>query len=252
MSGIDDGIGGAEPPAVTLGRPELTGITRMSAADTVRARIALAIELDLIGAGERLPSDRQIAEALDVSEMTVRRTLEAMAEDGVVERRRGRSGGTFATGSTGRLADSAAQAYRADAHEVHRLIDLRTLLECAVTHHAAVNATLEQLAAMTEHVEAAAHASDWTGYHAADARFHRSVAAASGLAWAQEPYTEVLDQLYRYFIPYPIDRLRSANEDHLRIVAALSARDAVTAVDVMRTHIQDLHRTMFIGSPRGA
>lgn len=241
MSSVSGAEGGP------LHDPGLAGVTRLSAADTVRARIALAVELDLIAAGERLPRDAEIAAALDVSEMTVRRALEAMAEDGLVERRRGRNGGTFTTGLRRSAPDRAAEAYRADAAEVHRLIDLRTLLECALVHHAALAATDEQIATIAEHVAEAASARDWSEYHRADEQFHLSVAEASGLPWAIAPYRGVLAQLYTYFIPYPIGRLRRANEDHARIIQAIRDRDPVGAVDQMRAHLQVLHRTMYVG-----
>lgn len=45
----------------------LTGIRRLSAQDTVRARIALAVDLGLLEPGERLPGNDSVASALDVS-----------------------------------------------------------------------------------------------------------------------------------------------------------------------------------------
>jgi len=236
-----------DPKHSALHDPELTGITRLSASETVRARIALAVELDLIGAGERLPRDAEIAAALDVSEMTVRRALEAMADDGLVERRRGRNGGTFTTGRRDVSPDRAAEVYREDAAEVHRLIDVRTLLECALVHHAALAATDADVAAIADHVSEAASAQDWSEYHRADERFHLRVAEASGLEWAIPPYREVLARLYTYFIPYPIDRLHKANEDHVRIVDAIRRHDPVAAVEHMRGHVQVLHHTMYVG-----
>jgi DNA-binding FadR family transcriptional regulator len=232
--------------------PELTGITRLSASDTVRARIALAVELDLIGAGERLPRDAEIAAALDVSEMTVRRALESMAEDGLVERRRGRNGGTFTTGRREAVPDRAAEVYRQDAGEVHRLIDVRTLLECAIVHHAALSAADDDIAAMESHVAAASAAGDWSAYHRADERFHLAVAQAADLPWALGPYREVLAELYTYFIPYPIERLHRANEDHAVIVDAIRRGDPVAAVERMRAHVQILHRTMYVGGATDA
>ncbi|MEV1131243.1 FCD domain-containing protein [Agromyces sp. NPDC049794] len=237
----------APEAAAALSEPELAGITRMSAVDTVRARISLAIELDLMAPGEKLPPDARIAEALDVSEITVRRALESMTDDGIVQRRRGRSGGTFVTGVRPSVLDGAVETYRADAALVHRLIDLRTLLECALTHHAAVNASAEEIARLAQHVADAAAAENWTEYHQADERFHLGIAEASGLPWALAQYREVLAQLYRYFIPYPIEVLHSANEDHARIVAALEAEDAIGAVETAREHVQHLHSTMFVG-----
>jgi GntR family transcriptional repressor for pyruvate dehydrogenase complex len=237
-------------PAALAG-PALSGITRLSAADTVRARIVLAIDHGMLAPGEQLPSDAEIATALDVSEITARRALRALADDGVVVRRRGRSGGTFvaervADHARG-LDDRAVAAYRADAVEVHRLIDLRALLESALAHHAAVDATPEHLADLDGYVAAGAAAQNWTDYHAADERFHLGLAEAAGLAWAMPAYTDTLGRLYRYFIPYPIDYLHDVNQDHADIVAALRHRDPVGAVEVVQRHILALHETMFVG-----
>ena len=86
---------GAPRPRCGPQRPALGGIRRLSALDTVRARIALAVDLGLLAPGERLPPTDQIAAALGVSEITARRALVSLCADGVLERRRGRSGGTL-------------------------------------------------------------------------------------------------------------------------------------------------------------
>ena len=52
---------GTSPAALT--GPAVAGITRLSAVDTVRARIALAVELGLLAPGEQLPSDAAVAAA---------------------------------------------------------------------------------------------------------------------------------------------------------------------------------------------
>ena len=231
-------------PALT--GPAVSGITRLTAADTVRARIALAIELGLLTPGEQLPPDSEVAGALDVSEITVRRALKSLADEGVLTRRRGRNGGTFVRAS-GSGPIEAVSAYRADTVEVDRLIDKRVLIECTLAHYAAINATADQIAALAEHVDRAAAAQSWTDYHAADERFHLGVAEASGLPWALPHYTEVLYGLYRYFLPYPIAYLHVANEDHADLVDALRRRDPIAAVAITQRHVSVLHEKMFVG-----
>jgi GntR family transcriptional repressor for pyruvate dehydrogenase complex len=244
-SGVDDRSDWhSAVPALT--GPAVAGITRLTAADTVRARIALAIELGLLHADEQLPPDAEVAAALDVAEITVRRALKSLADEGVLIRRRGRNGGTFVASSTSAPVD-AVSAYRADSVEVHRLIDRRVLIECTLAHYAAINATADQIAGLTGHVEAAAAAENWTDYHFADEQFHLGVATASGLPWALPHYTEVLYGLYRYFLPYPIEYLHSANEDHAQLVAALSRRDPIAAVSITERHVSVLHEKMFVG-----
>jgi GntR family transcriptional regulator len=59
----------------------------------IEEQLAARIESGALGAGERLPPERNLAEALDVSRMTVRQALASLAARGLVERGVGR--GTF-------------------------------------------------------------------------------------------------------------------------------------------------------------
>ena len=241
-----------------LANPAVSGITRLSATDTVRARIALAIELGLMVVGEQLPSDHDVAAALGVSEITARRALKSLADEGALARKRGRNGGTFVADSGVSASVASITAYLADAADVHRLIDERVLLECAFVHHTALNITDEQLDELEAYVARAAAAQSWSDYHAADEQFHLGVAAASGLEWALPQYGAALHGLYRYFLPYPLDYLHGVNGEHARLVAALRDHDPVAAVAIIKQHVSALHDSMFVGlaagspNPRGA
>ncbi len=227
--------------------PAIAGITRLSALETVRARIALAIELGLLSQGDRLPAYRQVAEALGVSEITARRALVSLADEGVLARRRGRGGGTFVAGHSPASTAAAVGAYLGDAAKVHELIDRRVLLECALVHHAALAITDAELGELDRHVERAAGAADWSEYHSADEALHLAIARASGLDWALPHYSAVLYALYEYFLPYPVTYLHEVNAEHARVVAALRRHDPVSAVALMEAHVSTLHQSMFVG-----
>jgi GntR family transcriptional regulator, transcriptional repressor for pyruvate dehydrogenase complex len=233
--------------AMALIDPAIAGIKRLSAVETVRARIALAIQLGLLATGEALPPDPEIAEAMSVSEITVRRALKSLADDGMLVRLRGRTGGTFVAEQASTRSVSATTVYRADSDMVHSLINRRILLECALTHHAALHVTDEQLVELDRIVEAAASAANWTDYHAADEKLHLAVVRASGMDWAYPAYDEVLYELYRYFVPYPVSYLHTVNEQHRQLVAALRRRDPVDAVAIIEEHVAELHNSMFVG-----
>jgi GntR family transcriptional repressor for pyruvate dehydrogenase complex len=234
-----------EPAADVLAHESVSGLTRLSAVETVRARILLAIELGLLKPGERLPTDAEVAGGLDVSAITARRALEGLAAEGVLVRRRGRHGGTFVETEPASPGDVAVSAYRAAGDEVHRLIDERLLMESAVAHEAALRATPDDLAVLRRYVQAGARAESWAAFHAADRAFHRAVAEASRLAAAPR-YVDVLERLYRYFVPYPIEFLRHSNDQHRDLVDALERRDPVAAVDITRQHVGSLHDDMFV------
>jgi DNA-binding FadR family transcriptional regulator len=235
------------PALPVLTGPAVGGITRMSAAETVRARIGLAVDLGLLGVGEPLPSDAEVAAALEVSEITARRALRSLADEGVLRRVRGRGGGTFVADRRGAARLPAVRAFRADAAEVHRLIDVRLLFETGLTHFSALEARADDLAALDAAVADAASAADWAGYHAADERFHLGVAAAAHRPALADLHRDALQRLYAYFVPYPIEYLHYVNREHAALVEALRARDAVAAVAIAERHVATLHESMFVG-----
>jgi DNA-binding FadR family transcriptional regulator len=65
------------------------------------ARLAQAIRLGAVGIGERLPPERELADRLQVSRVTLREAIRALREAGFLESRRGRTGGTFVVDSGG-------------------------------------------------------------------------------------------------------------------------------------------------------
>ncbi|GAB3519619.1 pyruvate dehydrogenase complex transcriptional repressor PdhR [Arthrobacter monumenti] len=224
----------------------LARVGRRSAIDAVRARLATAIWLGLLKPGEKLPGQKDIALGLSVSPMTARRAMANLAEEGLVVRRRGRDGGTFVAEYPPQDVLNRLRSASADAPAIHALVDRRLLAECAVTHFAAVNATDEELGQLETLTQEMAAAKNWSEYHQADNQFHRLVAESSHLGDAIEVHTAALTELYEYFVPYPIEDLHRANEDHVALVAALIRHDVSAAVELARSHVETLHHTMFM------
>ncbi|MFI5817959.1 FadR/GntR family transcriptional regulator [Streptomyces rishiriensis] len=107
-------------------------------AELVRSRIALRVRLGSVAPGDRLPDAGVLAEELGISEITVRRALEAMCQDGLLDRRRGRAGGTFVATDW-----DAVVAVMYDAEEAAALDAFHLLLECGLVAHAAGELTGE-------------------------------------------------------------------------------------------------------------
>lgn len=244
-------VTGAPAAGSSLESPALAGIRRLTALDTVRARIAMAIDLGLLSPGDKLPSNGEIAAALGVGHMTVRRALEALCDDGVLVRRRGRTGGTLVADDPSRTtAVVETNAYLADAERVHELIDQRLALECGLAQLAAVVITRAQLATLDDLVQRMETAAHWAQFHAADKAFHRAVADAADRPAAARLFVDVLTDLYAYYLPYPVEYLRGSNVEHRKIVEALRSGDAAAAALLCCGHVDVLHRTMFVGFDR--
>lgn len=63
----------------------------MVISDQLRAKI----EAQELVAGDRLPAERELVDEFGVARMTVRHALALLQDEGIIERRRGRTGGTF-------------------------------------------------------------------------------------------------------------------------------------------------------------
>ncbi|MEU3330695.1 FadR/GntR family transcriptional regulator [Glutamicibacter creatinolyticus] len=226
--------------------PGSAAATRLTAVETVRARILLSIEHALLAPGSKLPSTELIAAGLEVSVITARRGLESLVVDGVLERRRGRGGGTFVVQNPPKLNDSSVRAFRADEQAILRLIDQRSLMESAVVAEAARRATEQQCDELDRLIVQSQRAANWHEHHIPDTRFHHLVAEISDLP-ELSTYLATYEALTKYFVPYPQDQLEEGRDHHRRLVAAIRNHDPLEAMAVTREHVDALRREMFVG-----
>ena len=238
-----------DPGALALfAAPGAAALGRLSAVETVRARILLAIEHALLAPGTKLPRVEHIAAGLEVSAITARRGLESLVDDGVLIRRPGRGGGTFVAEHPPHLGDSSVSAYRADEQAIRSLIDQRTLMEAAIVHAAALAATPAQCDELDRLIEQSQRATNWMDHHVPDSKFHRTVAEMSALP-ERGAYLAVYEALLKYFVPYPMDQLETGRDEHRALVSAFRVHDPIAAVAVSRAHVDALRREMFLALP---
>lgn len=79
-------------------------------AELVETRLARAISTGAFTEGERLPSEAEIAQLLGVAVVTVREALVGLRDRGLIETRRGRTGGSFVRPSRGTVEEENARA----------------------------------------------------------------------------------------------------------------------------------------------
>src|SRR5829696_855924 len=85
-------------PARTRVHRLLSPVPSSGVADAVGRRLADAIHLGLLEPGQQLPSESALAAQLGVSTVTLREALASLRQQGLVETRRGRHGGSFVCG----------------------------------------------------------------------------------------------------------------------------------------------------------
>ncbi|MFI0464300.1 FadR/GntR family transcriptional regulator [Saccharopolyspora sp. 5N102] len=147
--------------------------------EAVTRRLVDAITLGLLVDEEQLPSEAELAGQLGVSTVTIREALMALRQQGLVETRRGRSGGSFVRAPR----DHGGEFWRERLREVS-LGELRDLGD----HYAAIAGAAARLAAersSPEDLERLEQAADdvrgtsGNGTARAERQFHLEVAAAA-------------------------------------------------------------------------
>ncbi|UJW32900.1 GntR family transcriptional regulator [Saccharothrix sp. AJ9571] len=146
----------------------------------VARRISQAIGLGLITDGEQLPSESALADSLKVSTVTLREALSSLREQGLLETRRGRGGGSFVrTPTEPSAARMRSLLGELCPHELREIGDHHVAVSGAAAKLAAERAGAEQLAVLGKLIGHLAAARTIGERRRADARFHVGIAAAA-------------------------------------------------------------------------
>ncbi len=103
-------------------------------------QIKQSILLGHFKAGEKLPSERDLAEEFRVSRMAIREALRALELSGFIETRQGINGGAFVTDLTfEHLGDAFLDLFLANKVSIPEMLQVRLLIEPEVARLATLN-----------------------------------------------------------------------------------------------------------------
>ncbi len=94
-------------------------------ADEIRSRI----ESEELVPGDKLPVERELSRHFNVSRMTVRHALEVLEKEGLLDRRIGRSGGTFVKAEPPQLELSRMEGFMPQLRNKGRIVHSEVLLK---------------------------------------------------------------------------------------------------------------------------
>jgi DNA-binding FadR family transcriptional regulator len=236
LSGVADGKS-AEP---SLFAPVLRPIRSGNAFEETVERLVHAIKLGVVGPGDKLPAERDLATRLRVSRETLREAIGSLREAGYLESRRGRSGGTFVV--TASVPVARSKRLRPSAHARSDLEDalaFRLAVETGAAQSAARRSLRAGERARLLRLQAACCDAPLAAYRPADSRFHLAIAELSGspslasaVADARVRVNDLLDA-----IPLLPRNIVHSNQQHGEIVQAVLAGDALAARDAMAEHL---------------
>jgi GntR family transcriptional regulator, transcriptional repressor for pyruvate dehydrogenase complex len=227
-------------PEQTL-KSEFEAIRRNKVYEEV-ARQLERIILKKLHPGDKLPSERELAESLGVSRSSIRDAIRSLELMGLVEPRQG-AGTVVREISADVLMNPLTNVLRHKLELVGEFIDFRKMLEPPLAARAASHASDDEIQEMEEILrrqETKLRSGDLAIEE--DSEFHYSIAMASGNSVVLKVLDVIMDLLRdtRERSLQLEGRPQKSLAGHRRILAAIKRRDPEAAKAAMRRHIEDV------------
>jgi GntR family transcriptional regulator, transcriptional repressor for pyruvate dehydrogenase complex len=212
--------------------------------DRVSDRVATKL-LDMIAHGEltpgqRLPGERQLAEQMGVSRVSVRAALQQLKTQGFLTAVQG--GGTRVLSTAGDMDPALSEMIRVKFDNLYDLAEIRVILESWAARRAAMNATPEQVAEIGRTVMAMAQPSRGKLRATDDVDFHIAIGKAAGSPIYMHILSVIRDTLTQ-MLEFHRHELFDRSEDktvlaqHRAIHRAIDRRDPEAAAAAMTAHL---------------
>lgn len=236
--------GEAEPEVTLVDRAYEALFRQVRAGNTFEEtveRLLTAIKLGIASPGTKLPPERELAERLSVSRVTLREAIRALRQSGYVESRRGRYGGTFVKTVLPKLNKAAARrlAHQTGA-DLEDTLTLREVLEVGAAERAARNEPSDaDITLLTSCLRDCAMATNPADYRRLDSRLHLAVAEVAGSPSLTAEVAKVRMRVNDFLDAIPLlDRnIDHSEAQHAQIVAAILDGDRERARRAMAEHL---------------
>jgi DNA-binding FadR family transcriptional regulator len=227
--------------------------------EQVAALIRGGIRVGRFKAGERLPSERRLAEQLGVGRASVREAIGALQLHGLITTRQG--AGSYVADDALAKVHASSLTPGAGATSPSALLDARNILEPSVAALAAERAkadpTIDRLLEQMERSGDPTDQAQRSSWSEADRVFHRQIAALAGneilLAFAEQIAAMMDEPLWKQLrddsIAVP-GRTRVYMAEHRMIYEAILTGDVSAAEFYAREHLKRVRRYMDLQDQR--
>jgi len=210
----------------------------------ITGQLRQAIQAGQYGHGDKLPAERQLAEAFGTSRTTVRAALDQLESERLVSRRIG--SGTFVNSPTRPAAEDVA-----DQTSPLELIDVRIALEPYMTRLACINAAARDIDRMSELMERQEReCQERESFSRWDEAFHLSIAEATRNPLLISLYRQINEvRAHQQWMAMKdkvltAERIADYNRDHAALFEAIRARDVDSAVAMITNHLHYARRQL--------
>lgn len=201
----------------------------------------LILEGDL-APGEKLPAERELAQHLGVSRVSIREALRELENRGLIDRKPGRGTIVLRPGERAAIADDLLDTVAALQPALQDIMELRAIVEPPIARLTASRAMPRDLAQLRELVEAMEKDVTKERYAELDRAFHQSIAQ-----YTHNPLLALInEQIAQQIAPSRANRYQTrerreaSSAAHRRIYEAIAARDGDLAEHEAREHVLDI------------
>jgi len=195
--------------------------------------------------GDRLPTERELAEQFQVSRTAVREAMKILAQKGLVDMRPGR-GTIVIDGASAAMQNSIGLMMKLKLGEIggsDSLVEFRTILEIEIAALAAARTTEKEISVMRKAIEVMDESlNDADAFIAADNIFHEALAQATQNALIIILINSIVSLLseQRKQIFEVEGGPQRGQIHHRRILESVIRRDPEAARAAMRSHLQQV------------
>jgi GntR family transcriptional repressor for pyruvate dehydrogenase complex len=234
--------------------PPFANVQPRRAVDEIIAQIRGRIQSNELKPGQKLPSERDLAEQLGVSRNTLREAIRMLEVSGLVTLKKGAHGGAFLNDSnSAALSQNLIDGIALRQYSVKELIDVRMVLEHYIAAQACVNATDEEIEELASLAQASLRAEDEVPDYeqrlALHIEFHQKLAEMSHNGVAQALTGPLLEITRHFHLTTGPTGGPETHETRKELVQALRERNPDAAKQALSKHFAALQRRLLIALP---
>ena len=206
--------------------------------------------------GDRLPSERELAQLVEVSRSAVREAYHTLEILDIVEVRRGTEGGTFIKEPSHRpLTQSISDLIRLRRISLSDMTEARLMIEKDLATLAVERVSDGDLADLQLWVDRAFEKiRERIPAHEENIRFHIRLSEASHNFLLSMVYSSVMDLLLLTLrtLPASLEASRIIAEEHIRIISLLRDGNLVELLEFLDRHIRGSNKRLLLESEKSS
>jgi DNA-binding FadR family transcriptional regulator len=235
-------------PLTEIRRVVYRPLRASNALEETIARIVETVRLGVVGPGESLPAERELASRYGVSRDTIREAIRELSDAGYLVRVRGRYGGTFVADPLPRSTATAPTS----TEELEDVLGVRRVIESGAAREAARRSlSAEARAELWARYEAAKDAGQGD-YRRLDTLLHLTIAELSGVPSLVALTAENRARVNAWLDEFPLLRrnIDHSNAQHETIVTSILAGRSDLAEAAVLDHLAGSEALIrgFVGS----